>query len=195
MFKSLLVYSHLISACLAIGVIFIQDAALIKWRGRAMDEQAINSLKRDANLIITALILLWISGMALVIQGQMDNPAYLLNQKLWAKFTVVGILTLNGLVLHAYSFPLLISPKGFLGSGIQGQLFVLVTAVISLVSWFFSCYLGIARAWNNVAPYTYVMTVYTVILSITMIGALLYLRYWHTGKLPFINKSAKSSAY
>ena len=111
-----------------------------------------------------------------------------MNQKLWAKFTVVSILTLNGLVLHAHSFPIVASPKGILGSAGSDQLLVFITAVISLVSWLFACYLGIARHWNNVASYTYVMTVYVVILSISMVGGLLYLRYWRTGSVPFLHK-------
>lgn len=192
MFKTFLVYSHLIAACVAIAVIFFQDAALMKWRGRAMDQKAVNDLHRDANRIVTFLILLWITGLALVILGQMNNPAYLLNQKLWAKFTVVSILTLNGLLLHSYSFPLVSSSKGLLGLRKSGQLFVLVTAVISLVSWLFACYLGIARHWNNVAPFSYVMTVYTVLLCISMIGGLLYLRFWRTGSLLYMEKFLKT---
>ncbi len=188
MFKAFLVYSHLIAACLAIAIIYFQDSALMSTRGRALNQKAIDELKRNANLIITVLIMLWVSGLALVILGQSNNPEYLMNQKLWAKFTVVSILTLNGLVLHAHSFPIVTSPKGILGSTGSDQLLVFVTAVISLVSWLFACYLGIARHWNNVAPYTYVMTVYVVILSISMIGGLLYLRYWRTGSVPFMHK-------
>lgn len=191
MFKVFLVYSHLIAACVAIAIIFFQDTALMAKRGRAMDQKAIDELKRGSNHIITVLIMLWVSGLALVILGQSNNPEYLLNQKLWAKFTVVSILTLNGLVLHAYAFPVVTSPKGILGSTGSGQLLVLITGVISLVSWLFACYLGIARHWNNVAPYMYVMTVYTVLLSTSMIGGLFYLRYWRTGSVPFMNKFLK----
>jgi len=191
MFKALLVYSHLIAACVAIAIIFFQDCAMMVKRGRALDQKAIDELKRGSDLIIAVLIMLWVSGLALVIMGQANNPEYLLNQKLWAKFTVVSILTLNGLVLHAFSFPIVTSPKGILGATGTGQLLVFATAVISLVSWLFACYLGIARHWNNVAPYTYVMTVYTVILSVSMIGGLFYLRYWRTGSIPLMHKFLK----
>ena len=169
MLKTLLVYIHLIAACLAIGVLLVQDLALAKWRGRAMDAAAIDNLHRNSGLVTLALVVLWVSGLAIVAIGYLDNPAYLLNQKLWAKFTVVSILTLNGLFLHHYSFRVLTSPVGFIGASRLAQFLVLLTAVISLVSWLYSCYLGIARPWNNVAPYAYVMVVYSVVMTIALI--------------------------
>ncbi|HEY0892803.1 MAG TPA: DUF2214 domain-containing protein, partial [Cellvibrio sp.] len=150
MLKTLLVYIHLIAACLAIGVLLVQDIALAKWRGRAMDAAAIDNLQRNSGLVTLALIVLWVSGLVIVAIGYLDNPVYLMNQKLWAKFTVVSILTLNGLFLHHYSFRVLTSPAGFIGATRIAQFLVLLTAVISLVSWLYSCYLGIARPWNNV---------------------------------------------
>jgi len=172
MLKTLLVYIHLIAACLAIGVLLVQDFALAKWRGRAMDATAIEDLRRNSGLVTFALAALWISGLAIVTIGYLDTPNYLLNQKLWAKFTVVSILTINGMFLHYYSFRVLTSPAGFIGATRMAQLLVLVTAVISVVSWLYSCYLGIARPWNNVAPYAYVMFVYAVLMTIALVVGL-----------------------
>lgn len=172
MLKTLLVYIHLIAACLAVGILLMQDLALAKWRGRAMDAESIANLQRNASIVTLALVALWVSGLAIVVIGYLDNPAYLMNQKLWGKFTVVSILTINGLFLHYYSFPVLSSPAGFLGASRMGQLLVLVTAVISLVSWLYSCYLGIARPWNNVAPYSYVMTIYAMVMAVALVIAM-----------------------
>ena len=172
MLKTLLVYIHLIAACLALGVLLIQDIALAKWRGGVMDADAIANLQRNSGLVTLALVVLWVSGLAIVVIGYLDNPAYLQNQKLWGKYTVVSILTLNGLLLHYYSFNVLTSTRGFIGASRTAQLVVLVTAVVSLVSWLYSCYLGIARPWNNVAPYSYVMMVYSIVLTGALIIAL-----------------------
>lgn len=172
MLKTLLVYIHLIAACLAIGVLLIQDLALAKWRGRMMDAESINNLQRNSGLVTLALMVLWVSGLVIVAIGYLDNPAYLLNQKLWGKFTVVSILTINGLFLHYYSFRVLTSPVGFIGASRMAQLLVLITAVVSLVSWLYSCYLGIARPWNNVAPYAYVMIVYLIVMTVALTIAL-----------------------
>lgn len=172
MLKTLLVYIHLIAACLAIGVLLIQDFELAKWRGRAMDALSIDTFQRNAGLVALSLLVLWISGLAIVVIGYLDNPAYLMNQKLWGKFTVVGILTLNGLLLHYYSFRVLTSSVGFVGVSRLSQLLVLITAVVSIVSWLYACFLGIARPWNNVEPYAYVMGVYLVLMAIVFMVAL-----------------------
>ncbi len=172
MFKTLLVYVHLIAACLSIGILLKQDIALARWRGRALDRRAILDLQDNSSLVTLALVVLWISGLAIVTIGYLDNPAYLLNQKLWGKFTVVSILTINGFFQHYYSFNVITSPTGFINASKNSQLYVLITAVVSLVSWFYSCYLGIARAWNNVAPYEYVMTIYALVLAVTFLVAL-----------------------
>lgn len=173
--KTFLVYIHLIAACIAVGILLIQDLALSKLRGRPMDADSIAQLQKSGNVVFIALVVLWVTGLGLVVQGFINNPAYLMNPKLWAKFTVVSILTLNGLFLHYYSFPKLVSPKGFLGQGMREQLVVLVTAVISVVSWLYACYLGIARPWNNVAPYVYVMTIYAGCMGLAL---LISLEYW-----------------
>jgi hypothetical protein len=170
--KTFLVYIHLIAACLAVGILLIQDLALAKLRGRPMEAEAIANLQRSGGIMFVALAVLWITGLGLVVQGYLTTPAYLMNQKLWAKFTVVSILTLNGLFLHYYSFPRLVSARGFIGQGLSEQLAVLVTAVVSVVSWLYACYLGIARPWNNVASFAYVMTIYAGCLGCALLVAL-----------------------
>lgn len=174
--KTLLVYAHLIAACIAVGILLIQDLALSKLRGRPMDTEMLADLQKSAGIIFVALVALWVTGLGLVVHGYLDNPAYLMNQKLWAKFSVVSILTINGLFLHYFSFPRLMSPRGFIGQASGEQLFIVITAVISAVSWLYACYLGIARPWNNVAPYSYVMAIYAACLCVALLVALEYWR-------------------
>lgn len=164
--KTLIIYVHLIAACVAVGILLIQDLALAKTRGRALPSQAIDELQRAAKIISLALVVLWISGLMLVIIGYIDNPQeYLLNQKLWAKFTVVGILTLNGIALHHFSFPRVVSSRGILGLGNIEKTLVIFTGVVSSISWLFACYLGIARPWNYTVDYSFVMLVYFFLLA------------------------------
>lgn len=177
--KTLIVYVHLIAACVAVGVLLIQDLALAKTRGHSLSQLAINELERAAKIISLSLIVLWISGLTLVLIGYLENPQeYLMNQKLWAKFTVVGILTLNGMALHHFSFPRVVSSRGILGLGNIEKTLVVFSGVISSISWLFACYLGIARPWNHTVEYSFVMFVYlgllcpACILGCTVIHAL-----------------------
>ncbi|WP_231591622.1 DUF2214 family protein [Cellvibrio sp. pealriver] len=165
MIKTLIVYAHLLAACVAVGVLLVQDMALAKTRGKSLSADVINDLVKAANLVSIALVVLWVSGLALVLVGYMEDPQqYLQNEKLWAKFTVVMILTLNGIALHYFSFPRVISAHGLLGQPSLTQVLVVLTGAISSVSWLFSCYLGIARPWNYTANYGFVMAIYGLVL-------------------------------
>ncbi len=165
--KTLIIYVHLIAACVAVGILLIQDLALAKTRGNVLSAQGINELKRAANIISIALVGLWISGLVLVLIGYLENPQqYLMNQKLWAKFTVVIILTLNGFILHHFSFPRVVSHRGILGLGFSEKTLVVLSGSTSTVSWLFACYLGIARPWNHTVEYGFVMSLYLSLLVV-----------------------------
>ena len=165
MLKTLIVYAHLLAACVAIGILLIQDLALAKSKGSPLSATAIKDLTRSAEIMFIALIALWISGLSLVLIGYLDNPEqYLMNEKLWAKFTVVSVLTLNGIALHYFSFPRVTSRKGLLGLPTFEQILVTLTGALSSVSWLFACYLGIARPWNYTVDYSFVMFIYSGLL-------------------------------
>ncbi|WP_039916351.1 hypothetical protein [Cellvibrio mixtus] len=172
MLKTLIVYAHLLAACVAIGILLIQDLALAKSKGARLSETAIRELTKSADIMFMALVVLWISGLALVLVGYIDNPQqYLFNEKLWAKFTVVSVLTLNGIALHYFSFPRMISSRGLLGQPAIEQILMALTGAISTVSWLFACYLGIARNWNYTVDYSFVMFIYSGLLICAFIVA------------------------
>lgn len=165
--KTLVIYVHLIAACVAIGILLIQDIALAKTRGNALSAQGVDELKRAAKIIFLALGGLWISGLILVLMGYIENPQqYLMNQKLWAKFTVVIVLTLNGFILHRFSFPRVISRRGISGLGRIEKTLVVLSGSTSTISWLFACYLGIARPWNHTVEYGFIMSVYLGLLAL-----------------------------
>jgi hypothetical protein len=168
--KTLVIYAHLIAACVAIGILLIQDFALAKSRGNPLAAHGVNELKRAAKIVSVSLGALWISGLVLVLIGYIENPqSYLLNQKLWAKFAVVIILTLNGIVLHHFSFPRVVSHTGILGLGLIEKTLVVVSGSTSTVSWLFACYLGVARPWNYTVEFSFVMSLYVGLLALACV--------------------------
>ena len=163
--KTLIVYAHLLAACVAVGILLIQDLALAKSKGNPLSATAIRDLTKSAEIMFIALVVLWISGLSLVLLGYLENPQqYLMNPKLWAKFTVVSVLTLNGIALHYFSFPRVTSRRGLLGLPTFEQILVTLTGALSSVSWLFACYLGIARPWNYTVDYSFVMFIYSGLL-------------------------------
>lgn len=170
--KTLIVYAHLIAACIAIGILLVQDLALAKSLGKPLSNTAIKDLSKSADIMFVALVALWISGLTLVVMGYLADPQhYLFNEKLWAKYTVVSVLTLNGLVLHFFSFSRITSPIGLLDFPAHEQIIVVVTGATSSVSWLFACYLGIARPWNHTVDYQFVMSIYGLMLFVAFIVA------------------------
>lgn len=165
MIKTLIVYAHLLAACVAIGILLIQDLALAKSKGSPLSTTAIKDLTKSAEIMFVALVLLWLSGLTLVLLGYLENPQqYLMNEKLWAKFTVVSVLTMNGIALHYFSFPRVTSRRGLLGLPTFEQILVVLTGALSSVSWLFACYLGIARPWNYTVDFSFVMFIYSGLL-------------------------------
>lgn len=190
--KTLIVYAHLLAACVAIGILLMQDLALAKTRGKALSSVAIKDLTKAADIMFMALVVLWISGLALVLLGYLENPAqYLMNEKLWAKFTVVSVLTLNGIALHYFSFPRVTSSRGLIDLPGFEQMLVALTGAVSSVSWLFACYLGIARPWNYTADYSYVMFIYLGLLTCAFIVAGEVLRSLRRDDLPLLTERAQ----
>jgi len=190
--KTLLVYAHLLAACVAIGILLIQDLAMAKSRGKTLSASAINDLTKSAEVIFVALVVLWVTGLALVLLGYLENPQqYLMNEKLWAKFTVVSVLTLNGIALHYFSFPRVTSRRGLLGLPTIEQILVTLTGAISSTSWLFACYLGIARPWNYTAGYSYVMFIYAGLLIAAIIAAGEVLRMMRAPEPPLLTEKVQ----
>jgi hypothetical protein len=190
--KTLLVYAHLLAACVSIGILLIQDSALAQSRGKALSANAIKDLTKSAEIMFLALIVLWISGLALVVLGYLENPQqYLMNEKLWAKFTVVSVLTLNGILLHYFSFPRVTSRRGLLGLPTIEQILVTITGAISSVSWLFACYLGIARPWNYTVDYSFVMFIYAGFLIAAIIVAGEILRLMRAPEPPLLTEKVQ----
>ena len=190
--KTLLVYAHLLAACVSVGILLIQDSALAKSRGKPLTVSAIKELTKSAEVMFVALIVLWITGLALVLLGYLENPQqYLMNEKLWAKFTVVSVLTLNGIALHYFSFPRVTSRRGLLGLSTFEQILVTLTGAISSTSWLFACYLGIARPWNYTVDYSYVMFIYAGLLIAAAIVAGEVLRMMRTPEPPLLTEKVQ----
>lgn len=190
--KTLLVYAHLLAACVSVGILLIQDSALAKSRGKALSASAIKDLTKSAEIMFVALVALWITGLTLVVLGYLENPQqYLMNEKLWAKFTVVSVLTLNGIALHYFSFPRVTSRRGLLGLPTVEQILVTITGAISSTSWLFACYLGIARPWNYTADYSYVMFIYAGLLIAAIIVAGEVLRMMRAPEPPLLTEKVQ----
>lgn len=178
MINTLLVYLHLLAACVAVGILLIQDYALARTQGKALTTPEMIELKISAHRVSLALVLLWITGIALVVNGYLGHPDYIINEKLWAKISVVTILTLNGFLLHYFCFPRLCIGTGINKLALSEKLLLAFSGSLSTTSWLFACYLGIARPWSYSIEYNQMMTIYLCLVATAFITACQCLWYF-----------------
>ena len=168
--KVFIVYIHLLAVCISIGSLLLKDFELMRKRGETLFGEEVKYLQKTAKVMIYALFVLWVTGISLVAIGYIDNPAtYFTNGKILAKITVVFLLTINGCFLHWYSFPRITSRSGLFGLSWNEQVLVGLTGIISTVSWLYAAYLGIARHWNFTVHYSFIMTVYFLMIAVGFI--------------------------
>lgn len=162
MFKTLIVYFHLIATCIAIGTIVLTDLRLLaKVKGYCV---VIPKPERLETTIITAaLTLLYLTGAVIVYLGFQSNPDYLENQKLLAKLVLVGLLTAIAVLLHKAVFPILGRSRPVSQWNRREWLTVSTCVSLSNSTWLFCSFLGVARVWNGTVSMAYVLSVAMVL--------------------------------
>lgn len=172
MLKTAIVYLHLLATCVALGSVLLTDHRLWHWRHRKLDSAMLAQLAETQAIVTFALIALWISGVGLVSVGYWQEGAhYLLNPKLWAKVSVVVLLTLNGILLHRVGFPLL-GKGAFVALPRPDRIRLGLLGATSGTGWLFAAFLGVARPWNYVLPYHRVMEAFIYFLALAVTLAL-----------------------
>ena len=139
---------HLFGVAIGAGGAFFSDWIFlhaIKDRRLSKDE---HDILRAAGVAIWAgIILLYISGIGLVLQ---DPAYYLSSEKFLMKAGIVGIITINGIVLHDRHLPVIASfidhPRLEQKDIRQHAPRVLLGGAISVVSWSFAIVLGALRS-------------------------------------------------
>lgn len=156
--KLLVLFIHLLSTCLALGIIALSDLRLLR---RAMGYNVVipPPSRFDSRIVMLALTLLCLSGGLMIFWGLQANPDYLNNPKLQAKLLLVGLLIANAFVLHRRVFPKLRRREPVCQW--QTPQLRLVTASVSLSNsiWIYCAFLGIARPWNFAVPIHEVLAV------------------------------------
>ena len=167
--RLVLLLVHVLAFALALGCVLREDAKLLS--SQPLDGQA---LRAAARLVRFALIILWASGIALIV---LDTNAVFgglaQHPKLLAKLTVVSILSLNGVALHLIAFPAL------LGDRVRRRSAVPVAAAlgaVSAASWLAATLLGITRASSLTFTYADLMRAYAVMLAAALTFGLVVVR-------------------
>jgi hypothetical protein len=167
--RLLLLFVHVVSFATALGCVLREDAKLLSRQPFDPD-----SLQTAARTVRLALILLWVSGLALIafdtggaLDRLIDKP------KLLAKLTVVCVLTLNGVALHILVFPALVGNGPRPGHTASVAAFL---GAISAVSWMSATLLGIAPPVAKWWGYGDIVVGYITALALGITFALVVVR-------------------
>lgn len=167
MFKLLLLFAHLLGTSLALGAIVATDIRLLR---KLADERVRIAPPNPfvMRLITLALLVLYVSGGALLALGLDADPNYLGNSKLQAKLLLVAVLTVNALVLHHYTFPGLARGRRVARWKLADFMRVALPVSLSNCLWMYCAFLGIARPWNHAVSLGFVLGTAAWLCALTL---------------------------
>ncbi|MDZ4841316.1 MAG: hypothetical protein SH859_04110 [Hyphomicrobium aestuarii] len=173
---TLLVVAHLIGLALGAGGAFVTDIFVTRYAifGR-IDARTPDVVAFLGNIVAVGLVILWLTGLALMAEAMILKPLFYTNQKFWAKFAIVILLTINGISIHNRIMPILkaqVGRKLFDGLPVSTKIALCATGALSFVSWMFPILLGSAKELSYVASFAELMALYLVaFLALTALAA------------------------
>ena len=167
---------HLVAIVMGLGGAFLLDITILT-RGviRPVSQFTIHQAEVLSRFVSAGLMLLWASGVGLIWVNYMSKTEYLTNQKLWAKFVIVLILTINGVVIHNKIMPFLKASVGkplFTGITRRSLAFLTFVGSVSFVSWTVPLILGVASELNYVTPIWIILLFY--VTAVVGVWSILY---------------------
>lgn len=132
-----LVYLHLLSCAFALALVLSADWRILK------GDFTVDGLRRTAQGTSVVLVFLWVTGGLLVHHDTgLDLSVIASLSKLQLKLLVVAALTINGVLLHFVSFPLITASRKLT---LLESVVLAVTGTISTSHWLLAAFIGIAR--------------------------------------------------
>ncbi len=182
---TLLVGLHLVGLCFGLGGATMLDFWILRWmRWGGLPPEIARIFLFVSKVCTVGIVLLWLSGLGFLAVYATESPEKLQNPKLWAKITVVVVLTLNGLVIHSAILPGILRDVGRpMLDGISGARtgIFLVSGAVSGMSWYTAFALGLMRELNGTVAYGTLIGLWLMGVAAASLGAYtlwLHLREW-----------------
>lgn len=176
-----LLLAHFAGIILGVGAATLLDLIIFRFvLTRRIEETYIDIIDYASGVITTGLAFLWASGLGLLMYWAFVDSTKIDNPKIFAKFIIVGVLTLNAFLVHHFVLPLVEIQVGHRLldglSRLQCSLLILI-GTVSAVSWYVPVALGVVQQFNNVVPATVILLAYSVIIiavNVTVQGFLFF---------------------
>ncbi|MGL4488719.1 MAG: hypothetical protein ACRCU5_04660, partial [Rhizobiaceae bacterium] len=171
--KAVLRFVHFIGLALGLGAATLLDLMLLRFFVREPISMPHWKLVHfSASIVNFGLLVLWATGVGFIVHYALFDPDKLMNQKIWAKLSIVFVLTVNGVFIHSVILPRIKAQLGrtlFDGmSRFQKSVF-LISGGISATSWYVPVVLGAFPQLNFTVPATTILLTYGVLLGCVIV--------------------------
>lgn len=147
---------HFVGLALGLGTATFLDLMMLRFMVLAKIRRSHAEAFEFGTKVVTAgLVMLWISGLAFLAYYWAFDPEKLANPKIWAKVSVVGVLTVNAVFLHKVVLPVVeqqVSRTLFGGLSAYQRILMVVGGTTSVTSWYVPVALGAIPQFNNSLP-------------------------------------------
>src|SRR5712671_1196280 len=178
--KSGLLAFHLSGLVLGLGAATMLDLIIVRFVGsRTVTPEYWSVISLLSKAVTGGLVLLWISGTGLLTHYAFFSPTLLTNPKIWAKITIVGVLTLNGVFIHRVVLRLVRRQVGgplFAGLTFFQRSCLLASGAVSGLSWWIPFGLGAFPQLNFAVGAETILLIYGLLLILAFVLASLIVR-------------------
>lgn len=176
-----LVFFHFLFAAYALVTMIALDVRTLRFLKKPLSQSYMDHAKTAQVTGGLFLGMLYVTGFTFVIIGAKADGGYLSNENLYFKMAVVFALTINGFVAHFLLKDLdtgdIIDRKHWMyGVGLR------VVPVISICSWLWAAFSGVARSWNFNMPIEHILGLYLLTTSIAVGLVVLFTGAFQYGK-------------
>lgn len=195
---------HFIGLALGLGTATFLDLMIVRFmlRSKIRQSQA-DAFHFGTRVVTVGLILLWISGLGFLAYYGAFDPEKLANPKIWAKVSIVAVLTVNAVYLHRAVLPLVdqqVSRTLFDGLSLRQRVLMLIGGATSATCWYVPVALGSIPQFNNSLPANQLWALFCALLiatnalAITAFFSIEALMRWRQGRGQEVGASDRPSA-
>lgn len=175
---------HLLSVIIGMGGATVADLLFFNFlKDFKISKKETEVMGILSNAIMAAMLLLYVTGICLFLS---DIPAYSMSQAFFSKTVIVAVLTINGVLMHAYVAPRMIHisflKKEFGAKHVIHRLRGVAFAMgaFSFSSWYFVFFLSMLKrmlpAWVG---YQHILGVYAAIIIMAVATSQIMQKMYH----------------
>ena len=165
---------HIFGLVLGLGAATLLDLLLIRYvRSEPIAREQYATVKFASHVVTAGLAILWITGFGFLAHYYAFTPEKLGNPKIYAKMSIVLILTLNGIFIHKAVLPYMRQRIGhhfFDGMNRWRRTTFLASGAISATSWYVPMLLGKIPQFNFVVSAGTILLGYALLLTAAILA-------------------------